>query len=111
MLDVFDHRHRLRNADHTGVTKEEALGLEGLEVHGKEADLAYWHDATERPPDLHRFDGLPEAASEIVKNGLQRCSHRYFKDAGLAEGAVEGKQFWTGALSRADGGVTFSAER
>ena len=88
MLDVLDHRHGLGNADDAGVAEQEASLFEAFEIDGKLGDVAHGDETAERSADLDGFDLGFETTGE-VDDGLQRCAHGDFVDAGLREMAVE----------------------
>ncbi len=62
MLDVFDHRHGLRDADDASVAEEETGFLEAFEIDGELGDVAHGDEAAERSTDLDGFDLGFEAA-------------------------------------------------
>ncbi len=110
VLDVFDHRHRLGDADDTGMAKEEAGFLEAFEIDGELGDVAHRNEAAERAADLDGLDLRFEAARE-VDDSLQRCAHGDFVDAGLHEMGIEREELRACGLRGADLRIAFAAER
>lgn len=56
MLDVFDHRHGLGDADDAGVAEQETGFLEALEIDSELDDVAHGDETAERAADLDGFD-------------------------------------------------------